>query len=442
MADTVVTAPATYRQPSRKGKKAWRKNVDLTEVQSGLENVRDEIIKGGVISEKQAEQLFATDVTGDAEVAKQQQGKKLLKSEEILAQRSAVPGLDGRKRKAAEHPVPASSKRQKNGTYVSHKELQRLKGVADNANGSVALDESTAVHDPWAEVIVTKDPKLNYLDDVQPTREPKTLKEAPISLAASGKTLPSVRKPSAGKSYNPDVHDWSDLLKREGAKAVSDEQARLAAEAKAADAEARALAEAEVVEAQEKDEYATDYESAWESEWEGFQSGAEEEVHVAKQKARKTPAERNKVKARKERAAREVWELKQKKREAEERRISQIAREMSARDKLRRPTTALSKSQHTASDSSASEDDRDVAIQRRRFGQLPIPDAPLEVVLPDELEDSLRRLKPEGDLLTERYRNLLVNGKIEARKRKDKEQHKSKKTDRTEKWSYKDWKLR
>lgn len=43
---TTESAPATYKQPSRKGKKAWRKNVDVTEVQSGLEEVRDQIIQG------------------------------------------------------------------------------------------------------------------------------------------------------------------------------------------------------------------------------------------------------------------------------------------------------------------------------------------------------------------------------------------------------------
>jgi nucleolar protein 53 len=40
-------APAQHNQKSRKGKKAWRKNVDVTEVQEGLEAVRDEVIKTG-----------------------------------------------------------------------------------------------------------------------------------------------------------------------------------------------------------------------------------------------------------------------------------------------------------------------------------------------------------------------------------------------------------
>lgn len=40
------TPPQQHKQPSRKGKKAWRKNVDVSEIQEGLEVVRDEVIKG------------------------------------------------------------------------------------------------------------------------------------------------------------------------------------------------------------------------------------------------------------------------------------------------------------------------------------------------------------------------------------------------------------
>jgi hypothetical protein len=41
-------APQQHKQPSRKGKKAWRKNVDISEVQQGLEELNDQIIKGCV----------------------------------------------------------------------------------------------------------------------------------------------------------------------------------------------------------------------------------------------------------------------------------------------------------------------------------------------------------------------------------------------------------
>lgn len=41
-------APQQYKQPSRKGKKAWRKNIDISEVEKGLEELNDQIIKGYV----------------------------------------------------------------------------------------------------------------------------------------------------------------------------------------------------------------------------------------------------------------------------------------------------------------------------------------------------------------------------------------------------------
>ena len=44
----LIGAPHQYKQPSRKGKKAWRKNVDVSDIQTGLENLRQEIIQGSV----------------------------------------------------------------------------------------------------------------------------------------------------------------------------------------------------------------------------------------------------------------------------------------------------------------------------------------------------------------------------------------------------------
>lgn len=41
-----LEAPQQYKQPSRKGKRAWRKNVDVSEVQEGLRLLKDEEIKG------------------------------------------------------------------------------------------------------------------------------------------------------------------------------------------------------------------------------------------------------------------------------------------------------------------------------------------------------------------------------------------------------------
>jgi nucleolar protein 53 len=68
-----------------------------------------------------------------------------------------------------------------------------------------------------------------------------------------------------------------------------------------------------------------------------------------------------------------------------------------------------------------------------------IPEAPLEVVLPDELRDSLRLLKPEGNLLKDRFRSMMIRGKLESRR--PVAYGKQKKYTVSEKWSYKDWEL-
>lgn len=57
--------------------------------------------------------------------------------------------------------------------------------------------------------------------------------------------------------------------------------------------------------------------------------------------------------------------------------------------------------------------------------------------MPDELQDSLRLLKPEGNLLKDRFRNILVRGRMETRKMLP--MQKKKKQKATEKWTYKDF---
>lgn len=437
-----MSAPASHKQPSRKGPKAWRKNIDLTQVQSGLENTRDELLAGGIIAERDSADLFTTDVAGDAEVARKQASRKLLKADEIISQRSAIPAIPKRKRKdevtVFEGSGPSGKKR-KNGEYISYKDMRRLKMIADGGALGMQFAEGKADHDPWGEAAPVQGEKFSFLEPRKAKVAPKSLALAPNAITKNGKAVANVRKPEAGKSYNPNVTDWTALYEREGAAAVEKEKERLRLEAEVEAREAAALEEAARVEEAEKEAFATDYESAWESEWDGIQSGGEEKVvHTKKMQKRKTPAERNKIKARKEREQKEKWEKKQKIRIEQEKHIKKIARELSEKDRAKRAGTLVA-NEDGHSDSS-SDDGTEAAIVKRRFGKVAMPEAPLEVTLPEDLEDTLRRLKPEGNLLTDRYRNLLLNGKLEIRKPVG--QRKQKQTYRTEKWSYKDWELK
>ncbi|CAI6276117.1 unnamed protein product [Periconia digitata] len=430
---TAESAPAQYKQPSRKGKKAWRKNVDVTQIQSGLEEARDQIIDGGIIAEKTSDELFAVDTTGSTEIqAKYSKRHKPLKVDEILNKRSAVPAVSSRKRLS---DFADEKKRKK--TRVTNKDYDRLRAIAyggDQVQKDVVETGVTADYDPWAVQETKKDPKFSFLEDKKPTREPSTLKQEPISLIKSGKAIPAVRKPEAGKSYNPNFNDWQAIIARESDKAVEAEKKRLQEAQEEAERMERALVES--------DSDSDANESAWESEWEGFSDGEDAESKKLKTKRpeRKTPAQRNKIKRRKEAEGLAKHNAQMKAKEQQLQRIKELAKSVEekeeARADIKRQLALLPNDPTTADDD---DDAGDEELRKRRLGKHFVPEAPLEVVLPDELQDSLRRLKPEGNLLKDRMRSMMIRGKVEARK-----QHpyaKKRKVTLTEKWSYKDWKL-
>ncbi|KAM0814758.1 putative Ribosome biogenesis protein NOP53 [Seiridium cardinale] len=425
-------APATYKQPSRKGKKAWRKNVDVSQVQKGLEELNEEIIKGGVVAERDSGDLFTLDTTGDAAIPKKfpKHVTKKLKSDEILAARSAIPAVDSRKRSGENVSKTTDGilapKRQRTG-YITHKELNRLKKVADGHHEDT-IEFSETAYDPWGMAVKPK--PVGELHDVRndEKKAPKSITEKAISLAASGKTVPAVAKPTGGYSYNPSFPEYEARYNEEAKKVVEAEKKRLAeeeADRVKMEAAARSAAEAEAAEARaELSEWEED------SEWEGFQSGGEELKLSAKKSGRKTQVQRNKIKRRKEEERRLKHEEKTKVRKAQLEQIKELAKAASERDQAR----ALVK----ADESDSTIDGTDEILRRKQLGKLKLPEKDLELILPDELQDSLRLLKPEGNLLKDRYRSLLVRGKLEARRRTAKRQARMKST---EKWTYKDFRI-
>ncbi|KAL4896237.1 Nop53-domain-containing protein [Aspergillus ambiguus] len=425
---TSVDAPKQYSQPSRKGKKAWRKNVDVTDVQEGLRLLKDEEIKGGVLAEKPSEELFTFDSFGSAEIRKtQHKQRKPLKADEILAQRSAIPAVDTRKRlnsKVTDGVVEPNTKRQKK-DWVSRKEWLRLKQVARENNPGKKV-EGGDLYDPWADegdsTPAMEDPRFDYLEKPKPKVAPDTLKQAPISLAANGKAVPAVRVPDAGTSYNPSFEEWDRLLQEQGQKEVEAEKKRLEEERKEQERQ-RLIAEAKDDDGMVK----SDDESAWE----GFESEYEKPDWLNKKRPeRKTKAQRNKIKRRKEAERQAKWEERMKQKEEQLARAKAIAEEVGKRD--------LQVANDSDGDDSSEGDD--TTLRRRPLGgKNKAPEKPLEVVLPDELQDSLRLLKPEGNLLDDRFRTLIVQGKLESRK--PVVQARKAKREVTEKWTYKDFKV-
>ncbi|WEW57778.1 hypothetical protein PRK78_003245 [Emydomyces testavorans] len=443
---TNIEAPRQYTQPSRKGKKAWRKHVDVSEIQEGLRQLREEEIQGGVLAEKPSEELFIIDKIGSKKLeGRPAKARKALKADEILGLRSAVTAVDSRKRansKVTDGIVEPKSKRTRK-DWVTREEWLRLKKVAAEASSLNKDGQPSAAYDPWgshSNAPTFDEGKFDFLPKPKPIVTPATVKHPPISLAANGKPIPSVKNPEAGISYNPSFEDWDKLLIEEGKKEVEAEMKRLREEEAERERQARiAAAKREDGEAKSDDE----------SAWEGFESEYETAEWLKKKRPeRKTKAQRNKIKRRKEAERKAKWEAKMTKREEQAAQIKAIMKAVKEKE---------AQMQRKAEDESSEEGD-DRVLRRRPFGgkdlyvndlnlgfnyaNVPrsIPEKPLELVLPDELQDSLRLLKPEGNLLGDRFRSFLVQGKLEARKPVI-QPKKTKKTI-TEKWSYKDFKIK
>lgn len=382
------------------------------------------------------------DVAGDKQISKNLPKKvKTLRSEEIINQRSAVAPVSSKRRNDGVTDGVLPEKRQRK-EYVTQKELVRLRKVADGQHEhTVTITEAT--YDPWS---VTEAPtaekevvKVTTTEEVErfipdPVKKPKvkipkTLTQAPISLTASGKQVPAVPKPKGGYSYNPAFTDYESRLNEESAKVVEMEKKRLAeeeADRLRAEAAARSAREAEAAEAR-ADMSEWDEDSAWE----GFESGGEELKVNAKRPERKTQAQRNKIKRRKEE------ERKQKHLEAMKRKAEQLAKIEELADEVYEREKAKALEKVEMSDDGSDVDDDN--LRRRQLGKFKLPEKDLELVLPDELQDSLRLLKPEGNLLKDRYRSLLVRGKLESRRKIPYKKQARMKV--TEKWTHKDFSL-
>ncbi|KAL8728173.1 MAG: hypothetical protein Q9166_005567 [cf. Caloplaca sp. 2 TL-2023] len=423
-----------YGQRSRKGKKAWRKNVDVSEIQEGLENVREEVIKGGIVAEKPSDSLFTFDTTGSDKIREAHKTTKSLKADQILAARSAIPAVSTHKRLVVTDGVIEPSSKRRKGNGVKPQDYERLRRVAYGGKSSIkdlVEGDDAPNHDPWAPVVTNnQEAQLSYLDKPKPIKAPSTLKKSPISLLANDLALSAVPRPKSGTSYNPVFQDWDALLTSAGAKEVLAERARIAE----ATAEEENKARMTAAQAERDDDYKTEEESAWEGIESEYETG--EWLKKKKRPERKTPAERNKVRKRKEAERQAKWEAQMKKREKQQKQIQAIARQVEKDAKPRDTSTAVVAVEDDSEDSDDSvvEDQR---LRRRKLGKTKLPEPSLELVLPDELRDSLRLLKPEGNLLRDRFRNIMLRGKLEMRNPLS--QPKKARRTMTEKWTYKDF---
>lgn len=451
--------PAQYKQTSRKGKKAWRKNIDLTDIESNIEKQNELKITHGAETMENVtnDKLFQIDTDGDEilkeKLIKRKQIKKNLKSTEILdaiKTNSKVdvlkhPKLNNKHSNNNGKELTSNSKKNGKVQGVSKKELNKLMALAGKKMGESKLKTRVSKEglvksdsfDLWGEPKKDKVQLPSGIEFKAKKEEipkelleksttswskasvlPKTMLEEPVQIAKFDDT------PHAGKSYNPHKRDWSDLVNNEYKKEQIKEEDRIALE----EYRKKIKHLMETIDNTEEDSSSDDdNKEVNDEEDESDEDNSDKyrlSLNEATKRKKKTKYQRNKAKRHEEKVKlqNELKELKQKVKELEN--IDEIEQQInnSTQNVLR------------------TEKNKKRKANRNKLGtKYGILHEKLEIKFEDELQDSsLRKLKPEGNLLYENVRKLQSTGKTESRIQVHKGRRYKQKV--TEKWTYKDFK--
>ena len=450
---SVTGRPNQYKQSSRKGKKAWRKNIDLTDIEKSIEKKIDLEITHGTkdITKLDDQSLFQIDTQGDeilkSKLIKRKQIKKNLKSSEILDSIKNKSKVD-----ALLHPFHSSvdkvTKNKKSIQGVSKKELNKLMALAGKRVGESKLKNridkeglvKSDVHDLWGDSnsstggkkvvsrsgIVVKSPEPVFRDLIDKsttgwsvaTVVPDTLKQKPIQIREF-ETIPH-----AGKSYNPSKKEWSNLIEKEYNIEKMKEEQRLQMEAYREKIKhlIETLDDNEEEDSEDEDENDDDDDLDKSIDQNDDDDLTNLSVNAPTKNKKKTRYQRNKAKRHEEKV-----KLQQE--------LKKLRKQLNDLEKIEEYTEEIENSMASIGSSIAKIEKKRKHSRNKLGTKYGILEERLEVKFSDELSDSLRKLRPEGNLLYDNVRKLQSSGKIESRipitRRKGKKKV-------TEKWTYKD----
>lgn len=426
--------PKVKQQPSRKGKAAWRKNIDISSIEAALENERAAERAGlAPVNEQTASSsIFVEDRAGDEEVAKVQKkklvaGKKPLKSLSILRQKDqGLAPVLGRARKAdkartGEDRTGGLTPEQRaklNG--MTRKDMDKLRRLAGRdvrgAFGVIeeeARDGNSTKRGPQAvlsetyDVWTAPDPAATSEDVEELSRKTRKVKAPSTILQVRSKDV-SLPLPDQGQSYNPSAEAHEALL------TTALKHAQTEAEANAIEVEFMKiwksgqgrgdLLSGETIEdklqhmlGMKVNVVGEDADSEESSEDEdSISSGLNASKKMAK---RKTKQQRTKAKRVKE-ELRARLALKAEKQSREQlKQLRSLKKKLASYDD-ERLERAL---------------ERREARERRledKVGMFKIPKRDKEVQLGEDLAENLRGLKPEGNLLRDRLEAFQKRGLV------------------------------
>ncbi|KAG0340524.1 hypothetical protein BG004_006371 [Podila humilis] len=417
------TGNGLNRKTSRKGKKAWRKNVDITDIEQNLSELRaEEITTGGKVHQSSNDALFTLDTKGDGKVIKELRKNRPLKMDEILAERSKIAAVSGRTR-AVSVAAPLNKEGQKANAKVSKAEKARLLAMirkktssslfADTKkplgrSGMTEAVKAAGKFDVWGAAAEEDEAEAEAMeqdgdDDFVSEIVTKVAVKAPKSFKQKQKvSIPAVKESHPGSSYNPTMLDHQGLLR-----IAHNEELRLL--------EAKEKIEAKLAYPKELDnmiafddqtggllEDSDDEEEDEDEDEESQELGA---TKSKKNKGKKSVTERNRL-------ARAAETLKK---EAEIRRHKELMKQTNrVKEIIKTVEEEEAEMEKKRLENEQKKEEKEKAGMKR-VGKFNIPKERIHVQLQDELAESLRELKPEGSLMKDRFQSFVERNLIEPR---------------------------
>lgn len=220
---------------------------------------------------------------------------------------------------------------------------------------------------------------------------------------APAKTAPAIPRPHAGMSYNPDFDAHESLLQSAIQKA-SEEEHEIQENA-ALRSQWRSIAQEPST---STSHMGMPIDEPSEDEEEDEEENDEEAPHV-KMPGRKSAAQRR----REARSKEQFHQAEQRRRQRQQRAmVSELPGHLKRMRQLAQSRQAL------VDDRRARKLDRmqNQGMAGFRVGKHAVPEQRIDVQTGDELSESLRQLKPEGNLFWDRFQNLQARGLAEARR--------------------------
>ncbi|XP_074659285.1 ribosome biogenesis protein NOP53-like [Tubulanus polymorphus] len=397
-------------------KKSWRKHIDINDVEDYLDDKRLQERTGGLVAEKPDEALFFVDSKKAVEKVlpvkrKRKEIGKLRCWKNLEPDPNIKPVNSGKNvRKNFEKRLSTKEKVAREKGIVSKKQLlvERNRKLSQRLRDR-ALKEKTkelcATYDLWESEPVVTDPlhtEEHYM---------RVTKKMPIKYPLMRKkpsAIDAVEVAHPGASYNPSYEDHKELIDLAVQREIQKKKAEMKI-IRATDAKMPSKANAPTAETWLKEMSGGLFND--EDDDEDMEHTPEELEKLSvnppiRREDKKTKTERNKEKKQKLKEV-EMQMLKEKKsKDNEFFRLKALKKEVSERERLIEERRLIKKAAQLQE-----------PYKTKKLGKMKFEEPDLEVKMTQELEGSLRKLKPEGHLLIDRFKNLQKRNIIETRQK-------------------------